>query len=1535
MKHKIHGMRNEKASALMTAVILLLAGCSPSAVDDQAPPHLELQPESLALGPDEDTELLMVANTGGKQFSFTVTVSATAGGVDWLSVEPASGAVDAGGTQTLLVRVVNRDLLVPSTYQGQVTIEPAGLAAGNVNVTMTVGQPVLLVEPSERLDFGGEASLKTLIVKNSGAGLLSYVVKLPGTWLTTEAVLQKEIRPNEPQALSLEVDRSLVPWYGDGKDEIVVTSNGLDDATHSGTAKVEVAVFVDPACDESHPCSKGAWYCDMASDAGKCVQKAEDGQSCGKNVECKSGYCVEGTCCATECPGECQTCSMPGSAGTCTQVKDGTTCDDGQFCTVGDQCTDGGCESGSARDCSQYDSACSEGQCDEEADSCVAATTDDKCVIDGECHDVGEWHPDVPCLRCLPEQSNTGWSLIDGACFIDDQCYALGEPVEGECLICNPAVPHQPFMAPDGTDCDPDTDPCTKDLCEGGECQHLPVTTGPCDDENPCTKDDQCVAGKCNGDFYSCDDGLEGTEDVCNGDGTCAHAAKDGYCFIDGNCHGGNDVKPGSFGCSACKPATSKEEWTTVADGLACDDGQPCTLLDHCEGGECVGAAKDCDDSLTCTVDACQVDFGDCANILAADWCLIDGKCVPVDTSPAGKDAQCRICDPYGQPLEWTPYHEGLPCDDGSECTQDSICSAGECVAVGPICDDGNVCTEDACNDQKMCEHSSVKDGTACPPDDIDCTDDVCLAGQCEHPVSTGKCLVEGACHANNDVAPGAPCLVCKASVSQDAWTSGNEGLACDDGLFCTVDDKCEAGACMGDKRDCGGDQCNEAWCIEEQDKCVAVPLPDAPPCEDSDPCTLADECLDGACVGTPKDCSYLAEGKPCIEGYCELATGECKSKPVPEGGPCDDGLFCTTGEKCQDGECLGTPLVCEAAECQVGSCNEEFDQCVYSPDVELVGSPCDDGLTCTSGSMCDEAGTCTGGQAKSSQECSQELGNKTPCMTGLCTEPDGCVLAPVADQTSCSLPSASSAECQSGTCEVVSCKFGFGNCNGDHADGCEVNVAADPMHCGGCGQPCQKGSKFANAEVACTQGECEFVACFNGFEDANGNCANSGPCSDGCEANECVPLADGTIEIPDDGEDNDCDGFDSVNDESRGYYIDKNFPFGGDCPAPGKGTRACPFDHILWALYEAQEVQDWSEPELARREIYIAAGEYVEQGNFVELSKPLWLLGGYLRTVVGPWTRDADTYQSVLRSTGGNVLNMKLTTDKWLLVDRILMSGGIHEDGSHIHVLLSFVGHPIDGAIHVTSTGWYPAFHIRHSVISGGLEAHHCAGWLIVNSRIDGKIDCIDFEGATFLGNLIYGHVEVGTTTNCYTSGSMVFSRNIVYSKFMNSPDYSQIAFTCNANSFVGNVFVAPAACPTSKCYALRNYYDSGVGERAIRSNAFVGYAGEKWALFRNNGGTVANPLVLNMSVELAACGKGGNIAIDNIKDAGFLSLDPESPDFLKPGPGSPLIDAGLDLPYTCEGVTIEAPATDLSGQEIPCGEGYDMGCYEYCEEE
>ncbi|WAS94289.1 hypothetical protein [Nannocystis punicea] len=99
---------------------------------------------------------------------------------------------------------------------------------------------------------------------------------------------------------------------------------------------------------------------------------------------------------------------------------------------------------------------------------------------------------------------------------------------------------------------------------------------------------------------------------------------------------------------------------------------------------------------------------------------------------------------------------------------------------------------------------------------------------------------------------------------------------------------------------DCPAEVCRQPLCEKEQ--CVYAEL-NGDKCDDGDPCTDGDLCLEGQCTGALRDCSGY--GGVCQQGFCNPASGKCAVEFL-DGEPCDDGLSCTLGDFCAQGQCLG-----------------------------------------------------------------------------------------------------------------------------------------------------------------------------------------------------------------------------------------------------------------------------------------------------------------------------------------------------------------------------------------------------------------------------------------------------------------------------------------------------------------------------------------------------------------------------------------------------------------------------------------------------
>lgn len=98
-----------------------------------------------------------------------------------------------------------------------------------------------------------------------------------------------------------------------------------------------------------------------------------------------------------------------------------------------------------------------------------------------------------------------------------------------------------------------------------------------------------------------------------------------------------------------------------------------------------------------------------------------------------------------------------------------------------------------------------------------------------------------------------------------------------------------------------------------------------------------------------------------------------------------------------------------------------------------------------------------------------------------------------------CALSNATSG-CVAGSCTVVSCNGNFRNCDGIDANGCEVNISSDINNCGSCGSKCT----IINGTGVCNNGACMLQSCNPGFADCDGNTANGCELNVSSDANNC-----------------------------------------------------------------------------------------------------------------------------------------------------------------------------------------------------------------------------------------------------------------------------------------------------------------------------------------------------------------------------------------------------------------------------------------------
>ena len=196
--------------------------------------------------------------------------------------------------------------------------------------------------------------------------------------------------------------------------------------------------------------------------------------------------------------------------------------------------------------------------------------------------------------------------------------------------------------------------------------------------------------------------------------------------------------------------------------------------------------------------------------------------------------------------------------------------------------------------------------------------------------------------------------------------------------------------------------------------------------------------------------------GGPCTDGV--LNNDETDVDCGGACGPCDTGKDCKLGKDCQSGSC--TNRACDAPSCSDAIKNGK------ETDVDCGGGTCpgcDNGKPCTDGTDCKSMtcknatcapSPCSNG-VKDGMETDVDCGGPTcaKCKDGqMCSDGTDCVGA-ICNNAVCKSP--------------INCMAGTANCDGNAANGCEVNTNTDAKNCGGCGKAC------ANNAPNCVGGKC------------------------------------------------------------------------------------------------------------------------------------------------------------------------------------------------------------------------------------------------------------------------------------------------------------------------------------------------------------------------------------------------------------------------------------------------------------------------------
>jgi hypothetical protein len=372
------------------------------------------------------------------------------------------------------------------------------------------------------------------------------------------------------------------------------------------------------------------------------------------------------------------------------------------------------------------------------------------------------------------------------------------------------------------------------------------------------------------------------------------------------------------------------------------------------------------------------------------------------------------------------------------------------CGTCGTVCGDGEICIEGLCS--FICPAPSVVCDEAC----VDLLTDPAHCGACQQACEAGLTCQAGACE-----------LVCTGGTT-----------ACADRCVDTALDPAHCGAC-------------DTACAPT-DRCVSGA------CETL--CSAGESICDGACVNPNDDaahcgaCGQACEaGQACIDGECGLlcshGTTLCGDDCVhidhnpAHCGACDNA--CAEGETCTEGQCA---MVCSQGTTLCAG------ECVHTDHNPAHCGACD--TACGGDEVCVE-GACQRFCPEGTVECGDR------CVT-TANDPEHCG----ACDNACPAGDRMVAICGGGVCSTR-CEDGFGDCNGDAGDGCEIDLESEMAHCGACDNACPEP---ANALAVCAEGSCGLGQCVPGFAncdeqadngcevDTNTDAAHCGACGQACD---------------------------------------------------------------------------------------------------------------------------------------------------------------------------------------------------------------------------------------------------------------------------------------------------------------------------------------------------------------------------------------------------------------------------------------------------